>query len=117
VKKKGHLKKNQKVEINPSFLNENIPFSQILLVNENETEIVTKQEALKKAREANLDLYCVALPAGDRPPVCKLINYEKHLFELKKNKPKKNKLSKEISINYSIADSDLKAKKIKDIYN
>jgi len=110
------FKKNKKIEIDSSLLNENIPFSQVLLINNNnEKEIVTKQEALNRARKADLDLLCVAPNAN--PKVCKLINYQKHLFELNKNKKnKKENTNKEISFSFNIEENDLKIKleKVKD---
>ncbi|WNE41049.1 MAG: Translation initiation factor IF-3 [Mycoplasmataceae bacterium] len=76
--------KDKKSE-NYQFLNENIPFSQLLLItSKEEKEVVTRQEALNRAQEAGLDLYCITLPVADRLPVCKLIDYKKYLFELKK---------------------------------
>ena|ERR1700743_2562681 len=103
------IQKNKKIEIDSSLLNENIPFSRVLLINEHGKEIVTSQEALNRAREVGLDLFCVAPNAT--PPVCKLINYQKHLFELNKNKkrPKEN-TSKEISFSFNIEENDLKIK-------
>lgn len=108
-KKKRHLEKTKKIEFNPRFLNENIPFSRVLLVNENEKETVTIQEALSRARKSDLDLLCVAPQVN--PPVCKIINYQKHLFELNKNKKtKKENTNKEMSFSFNIEDNDLKNK-------
>jgi len=91
------------------LLNENIPFSRVLLVSDNEKKIVTKKEALEEAKKINLDLFCVAPEAA--PPVCKLIDYKKYLFELsKKNKNKKKETNKEISFSFNIEENDLKVK-------
>ena len=46
--------------------------------------IVTRDEALAEARKATMDLVMIA-PDAD-PPVCKVMDYGKHLFELKKQK-------------------------------
>jgi len=100
--------KDKKAE-NKALLNENIPFSRVLLVNENEKEIVTIQEALNQAKKVGLDLLCVA-PQTD-PPVCKIINYQKYLFESSKNKKnKKENNNKEMSFSFNIEDNDLKIK-------
>jgi translation initiation factor IF-3 len=108
-KKKRYLEKTKKIEFNPHFLNENIPFSQVLLVNENDKENVTIQEALSRARKVDLDLLCVAPQVN--PPVCKIINYQKYLFELRKNKKtKKENTNKEIDLSFNIEDNDLKNK-------
>mgnify|MGYP000977358413 CR=1 FL=1 len=50
--------------------------------------IMLRREALEKANEYNLDLFCVA-PNGT-PPVCKILDYGRYRFELqKKNKEAK----------------------------
>lgn len=92
------------------FLNENIPFSQVLLVTDKEEKkIITRQEALAQAKELGLDLFCVAPTKS--PPVCKLINYQKYIFELgKKKKDKKENICKEIRISFNIGKNDLKVK-------
>ncbi|MEG7979089.1 MAG: translation initiation factor IF-3 [Mollicutes bacterium UO1] len=93
-----------------SFLNENIPFSQVLLViSKEEKEFITRQAALSRAKELGLDLFCVA-PAKN-PPICKLINYQKYLFELgKKKKDKKENICKEARVSFNIGKNDLKVK-------
>jgi translation initiation factor IF-3 len=103
--------KDRKTE-NSQLLNENIPFSQLLLiVSKEEKEIVTRQEALNRAQEADLDLYCITLPAEGRLPVCKLIDYKKYLFELsKKSKPRKESSCKEMRFSFNIGENDLKVK-------
>jgi translation initiation factor IF-3 len=103
--------KDRKSE-NSQLLNENIPFSQILLItSKEEREVMTRQEALSRAREADLDLYCITLPTVDRLPVCKLIDYKKYLFELgKKNKPHKENVCKEMRFSFNIGENDLKVK-------
>jgi|ERR1051326_1553248 translation initiation factor IF-3 len=100
--------KDKKKEIS-QFLNENIPFSQVLLIiDEEEKLIISRQEALTKAKSLGLDLFCVA-PAKN-PPVCKLIDYQKHVFELSKKKEKKENVCKEISVSFNIGKNDLKVK-------
>src|SRR3954447_4057977 len=87
-----------------SLLNEKIHFPYFLLINEaGEKEEVSRQEALKKAEEAGLDLLCVSTT----PPVCKLVNY----YELKKRKKKpKDNILQEIKFSYNIDDNDLENK-------
>jgi len=103
------IEKNKKIANDSSFLNKNIPFSQVLLVSENKKEVLSIQEALNRAKEAGLDLFCVAPQIN--PPVCKLINYQKHFFKLNKNKkPKKENSSKEMGFSFNIEENDLKTK-------
>src|ERR1043166_2701662 len=101
--------KSKKVE-NSQFLNENIPFSQVLLViSKEEKEIISRQEALERAKKLGLDLFCVA--PSKNPPVCKLIDYQKHTFQLRKRKKvKQENICKEIGISFNIGENDLKIK-------
>ena len=56
-------------------------------------EIMPIRQALKKAEEAELDL--VDISPNAKPPVCKIIDYKKFLFEQKKRqKELKSKQSK-----------------------
>jgi len=52
------------------------------LVSDSGAEIVSIREALAKASEAELDL--VEISPNAKPPVCKIIDYKKFLFEQKK---------------------------------
>jgi translation initiation factor IF-3 len=107
IKKRN--KKRHKVETNSSLLlNEDIRFSQILLVSEGEKKIVIRQEALAQAKEAGLDLLCVAPLAN--PPVCKLVNYYRLSKELKRKRKGKEKKEKGIDISFNIKKNDLETK-------
>jgi translation initiation factor IF-3 len=58
--------------------------------------VMLRREALEKAYDLDLDLYCVAPNA--QPPVCKIMDYEKHRFEAQKKakEAKKNQKITEI---------------------
>ena len=58
--------------------------------------IVSRSEALAEARSAGLDLVLVAAEA--EPPVCKVMDYGKHVFELKKTKAAQRKKQKQIQV-------------------
>ncbi len=58
--------------------------------------VVTREEALAEARASGLDLVLVAPEA--EPPVCKVMDYGKHLFELKKTKAAQRKKQKQIQV-------------------
>ena len=58
--------------------------------------IVSRSEALAEARSAGLDLVMVAAEA--EPPVCKVMDYGKHVFELKKTKAAQRKKQKQIQV-------------------
>lgn len=58
--------------------------------------IVPIAEALKRAAETSLDL--VEIAAEAQPPVCKLMDYGKHIFEAKKQQAAQRKKQKQIQI-------------------
>src|SRR3954454_23515629 len=82
----------QRVRFNPRFnrqpepehrINERIRVPQVRLVGDNVTVgIYPTQEALKIAQEQELDLVEIS-PQAD-PPVCKIIDYNKFLYDKKK---------------------------------
>ena len=98
--------KDKKTE-SKAFLNENIPFSRVLLISEDgkEKQEITRLEALSQAKKSGLDLLCVAPSAN--PPVCKLVNY--YQLSKKNKKPKKN-ICHEIKVSLRITDHDLNTK-------
>jgi translation initiation factor IF-3 len=58
--------------------------------------IVSIDEALKAAQEATLDLVLIAPDA--EPVVCKIMDYGKHVFELKKQKAAQRKKQKQTQV-------------------
>ena len=65
-------------------VNERIRVSEVRLIDAEgqQVGIVAREEALKRAQEAGLDLVEVAPLA--KPPVCKLMDWGKHKYEQKK---------------------------------
>jgi translation initiation factor IF-3 len=53
-----------------------------LVGEEFDNTVVSLIEALKMSREAELDLVCISPNA--EPPVCRIVEYKKFLYELKK---------------------------------
>lgn len=77
--------------------------------------IVSAREALAAAEEAGLDLVKISPTAN--PPVCKIMNYGKYVFELSKKakEAKKNQKTTEIkeiwlSMTIDVGDLQVKAK-------
>ena len=70
-------------------INEKIRVREVRLIDDNgEQKIVSLQDALQLAKDANLDLVEVAPNAA--PPVCKILDFGKYRFEQeKKNREKK----------------------------
>ena len=58
--------------------------------------IVSRSEALAEARASGLDLVLIAAEA--EPPVCKVMDYGKHVFEIKKTKAAQRKKQKQIQV-------------------
>lgn len=97
------------------MINEQIRDKEVRLINEDGEQlgIMSSKEALKLAREANLDLVKIAPSA--KPPVCKIIDYGKFRYEQtrrEKEAKKKQKITevKEIRFSPNIGDNDLNTK-------
>lgn len=68
---------------NPNLINEQIRAREVRLVGDNvETGIYSIHEALKLAEELELDL--VEISPTAQPPVCKILDYQKYLYQQKK---------------------------------
>ncbi len=79
-------------------INDQIEASEVRLVGSSgeQVGIVTLEEALAAARSETLDLVAIAPDA--EPVVCKIMDYGKHLFELKKQKAAAKKKQKQQQI-------------------
>lgn len=66
------------------LVNENIRFKEVLLIGPEGEQfgIVLRREALDKANEYNMDLFCVS--PGANPPVCKILDYGRYRYEQQK---------------------------------
>jgi translation initiation factor IF-3 len=84
--------------------------SQVRLVGEGTNQIVNAMEALTRAEEEGLDLILVS--DKSTPPVVRIEDFKKILYEQKKAKAKQPKGSdlKEIQLKVNISDNDLKVK-------
>ncbi len=79
-------------------INEHIDATEVRLVLEDgeQAGIVSIDEARAAATEAKLDLVMIAPEA--QPPVCKLMDYGKHIFEIKKQKAASKKKQRKTSV-------------------
>ncbi|HBH06861.1 MAG TPA: translation initiation factor IF-3 [Flavobacteriales bacterium] len=99
----------------PHKINRNITADPVRLVGENvEQKVVSLREALQLAAEQELDL--VEISAKASPPVCKIIDYKKFLYDQKKKqkeiKSKAQKVViKEIRFGPNTDDHDFEFKK------
>ena len=99
------------------YINEAIKAFNILLLWENGEQLwtVSRKEALEQAQQAWLDLVQVWYNWKDKISVCKIIDYWKYQYELKKKEKlkkqsQKAKGVKEVKISYWIDENDLKMK-------
>jgi len=97
------------------MINEQIRDREVRLVGEDGEQlgIMPTRDALRLAREAELDLVKVAPTA--KPPVCKIINYGKYRYELaRKDKEARKKQKvidlKEVRLSPNIDTNDLNTK-------
>ena len=79
-------------------MNDEILVSQVRLIGSDGSQvgIVSRDEALGDARNQDLDLVLIAPDA--EPPVCKIMDYGKHLFEQKKVKAAQKKKQKQTQV-------------------
>lgn len=96
-------------------INEHIDASEVRLVlaNGDQAGVVSIDEARAAASEAKLDLVLIAPDA--EPPVCKIMDFGKHIFDLKKqkvaNKKKQRKTTvKEIKFRPGTEEGDYQVK-------
>ena len=97
------------------MINEQIRDKEVRLIGEDGQQlgIMSSREAMKIAREAELDLVKIAPQA--KPPVCKIIDYGKYRYELaRKEKEAKKKQKtievKEVRLSPNIDSNDLNTK-------
>ncbi len=62
----------------------------------NQVGIVSRTEALAAAKAVEMDLVLIA--ADGEPPVCRIMDYGKHIFELKKQKAAARKKQKQTQV-------------------
>ncbi len=87
---------SNKRNVTEELVNENIRFKEVLVIGPEGEQlgILMRREALAKASEYELDLFCVA-PNGT-PPVCKILDYGRYRFELQK-KSKEAKRNQQVT--------------------
>ena len=107
---KKNKNNEQQYRINGEIFIEGSPMVR-LISPDGTNEVCHISEARKKAENMELDL--VEVNPNSNPPVLKIMNYEKLVYELKKNAKKQqhnNKPLKEIQLSVSIAENDLQVK-------
>jgi translation initiation factor IF-3 len=97
----------------PKF-NQQIREKEVRIVDETGAQlgVMSTRDALSLAREKGLDL--VQVTEKVNPPVCKITDYGKYLYSLKKkdrkiNKPKSGEL-KNIKLSFNMSDNDIRTR-------
>ena len=101
--------------INELMINEQVRDREVRVISSNGEQlgIMSSKEAMKLAREAELDLVKIAPQA--KPPVCKIIDYGKYRYELARKEKEARKKQKtidvkEVRLSPNIDTNDLKTK-------
>lgn len=101
----------QQQQQNRTRVNDYIRVPNVMLIKDGENlGVVPTDTAKRMAKEAGLDL--VEVVADKRPPICKIMDYDKYRYELalkEKNNKKKQKQNqlKELRFSPSIEENDL----------
>lgn len=94
-------------------INEHIKVNQVRVILDDKNEVMATKNALKLAQEQGLDLILIFQNAN--PPVCKIADYNKLLYEMRKKEKAKKKNQKtydvkEIRLSLNIEENDLLTK-------
>lgn len=93
------------------LINEEIKSERTLLVDASETREMSTDEAISIARSDEMDL--VQVSSKGNIAICKIMDYNKFLYEQKKKEKSNNKVkqeTKEIRLSDTIAENDIKTK-------
>jgi translation initiation factor IF-3 len=86
-------RENDRARINEQI---NVPEVRLIDVDGNQAGIVSTREALRAAEEGGYDL--VEISPTAKPPVCRIMDYGKYLFELNKKLADAKKKQKQIQV-------------------
>lgn len=95
------------------FINEQIRADRVRLIGPDGKQlgIFNLEEALRKAREAGLDL--IKITDKVEPPVCKIMDYGKYIYQQSKKERKLRKKSgelKNIRLSFNISEHDMETR-------
>ena len=100
---------------NEPMINEEINDREVRLIGRDGEQlgVMATREAMEKAEAAGLDL--VKIVPGAKPPVCKLMDYDKHRFEQSKRERELRKNQrivelKEVQLSATIEENDVQTK-------
>lgn len=93
-----HIKSGGKGGNKRARINDQINVPEVRLIDEDgeQVGVVSIKEALEKAQEKGLDL--VELSPDAQPPVCRLMDYGKHLFDLRQKQREGRKKQRRMQV-------------------
>lgn len=107
--------KNISKDSKEALINEEIRFKELRVISDDGEQlgVMSRDEALDLAEKKELDLVCIAPKAN--PPVCKILDYSKYRYELKKKEKEAKKNQKvtqvkEIRLSTFIEEHDVLVK-------
>lgn len=109
---------NRKPKQPDELVNEKIRFKEVLVIDQNGDQLgqMSRNEAISKAYDADLDLVCVAPNA--KPPVCRIMDFGKFRFEQQKKAKEMKRNSKtvalketQLSVTIDVHDKNVKLKR------
>ena len=107
--RKGPFRKQREHRIN-----DEIDHFEVRVVGEGtQTGVMPTHEALKIARDQDVDIVQIAESKDNNPPICRIVEYNKFLFEMEKKKKQNagNKsVLKTIKISQNIGEHDMQVK-------
>lgn len=86
-------RENDRARVNEQI---NVPEVRLIDADGNQAGIISTREALRAAEESGLDL--VEISPTAKPPVCRIMDYGKFLFELSKKQAEARKKQKQIQV-------------------
>ena len=114
MSKEANIRTSKKTRVNDQILE---PKVRLIDSDGNQAGIMSASEALVKAKSQSLDL--VEISPNAEPPVCRIMDYGKYLFDLRKRKGASKKKQKKIQVKEikfrpatDIGDYKIKLKKI-----
>jgi len=111
----------QEIAKKKALVNYNIKAKEVRLITDNGSDILSTQQAIAIAKREELDLVCIN--SKPNPPICKIMDFGKFLYEQKKKQKENDKRQKanaievkEIQFRPSIGIGDImvKVKKIQE---
>lgn len=112
MRRRKYRRYKQPIKPDKIFKNQQIFFDEVRVVDHTGKQlgIMNKNEAILKAKESEADLILITTKAN--PPICKIIEHGKYLFQQKKKKTKQTKDDniKGIRLSFAISDHDMETK-------